>query len=109
MGGGGAGPLAPSRFAIELYYIRNDDTAKNRKLHKFATTNSNLEKKNFRYASSYIVQVYQFSGKYQAQQSVHTNLFAKNSKLHQSKPCTQIYLQNSSKLLQFATTILVTF
>ena len=37
------------------YYIRIDNTAKNRKLHKFATTNKNFEKINYsRQASSYI-------------------------------------------------------
>ena len=37
--------------------------ANNRKLHKIATTNSNIENKNdyFRNASSYNVRVYQFS------------------------------------------------
>ena len=38
--------------------------AKNRKLHKFATTNSNFEKKYFfRHASSLNVHIYQFSAK----------------------------------------------
>ena len=33
------------------------------KLHKFETTNNNLERDYFRHASSYIVHVYQFSTK----------------------------------------------
>ena len=38
--------------------------ANNRKLHKFATTNSNFNKNDyFRHASSCNVQVYQFSAK----------------------------------------------
>ena len=32
-------------YTIKLYNIRIDNTTKNRKLHKFATTNSNFEKK----------------------------------------------------------------
>ena len=51
-----------------LYYniiIRIDSTAKNRKLHKFATTNSNFRKKvnYFRHASWYNVHVPQLSVK----------------------------------------------
>ena len=62
--------------------------ANNRNLHKCTTTNSNFEKKRrlFRHASSYNVHVYQFlakSGWYVDQsKTVHTNLFAKNRKLH---------------------------
>ena len=42
-----------------------DNIAKNRKLHKFATTSSNFRKKinYFRYVSQYNVHVYQFSAK----------------------------------------------
>ena len=54
--------------------------ANNRKLQKFATTNSNFEKFGYlTHASSYNVDVYQFS--------------AKIMLVDQSKPYTQIYLQ----------------
>ena len=66
--------------------------ANNRNLHKFATTNSNFEKKLlFRHASSYNVHVYQFlaiSGWY----------------VDHSKTVHTIYLQKNRKLYKFATT-----
>ena len=59
--------------------------ANNRKLHKFATTNSNFEKIDyFRHVSKYNEQVYQFSAKsglYRSVKTVHTKQFAKNRKL----------------------------
>ena len=55
--------------------------SKNRKLNKFATTNSIYEKINyFRHASSHSVHVCQFSAKsglYRSVKTVHTKLFVK--------------------------------
>ena len=50
---------------VTPYYIRIDNTTKNRKLHKFAITKSNFGKKidSFRHASWYNVHVYKFSAK----------------------------------------------
>ena len=55
-------------------------------MNQFATTNSNFKKINyFRHASSYNVHVYQFSAKSGNRSviTVHTNVFAKNRKLHE--------------------------
>ena len=47
-----------------LYYITRTDNTNNHKLHKFATTKIDFEKVDyFRHASSYNIQVYQFSAK----------------------------------------------
>ena len=62
--------------------------ANNRNLHKFATTNSNFDKKSLlRHASSYNVHVhvYQFLAKsswYVSLENRAHNLFAKNGKLY---------------------------
>ena len=60
--------------------------ANNCKLHKFATTNSNLKKINyFRHVSKYNEHVYQFSAKsgwYKSVKTAHTKQFSKNRKLH---------------------------
>ena len=76
-----------TRVSRSVQTVHTNIFANNRNLHKFATTNSNFEKKLlFRHASSYNVHVYQFlakSGWYVDQsKTVHTNLFAKNRKLH---------------------------
>ena len=74
-----------TRVSRSVQTVRTNIFAYNRNLHKFATTNSNFEKKTlFRHESSYNVHVYQFlakSGWYVDQsKTVHTNLFAKNRK-----------------------------
>ena len=71
-----------------LYYITIDNTAKNCKLQKFATTINNFGKINyFRHASWYIVHIYiyinfQHNRVGRSVKTVHINLFAKNRKLH---------------------------
>ena len=75
-----------SRVSRSVQTVHTNIFANNRNLHKFATTNSNFEKMLFRNASSHNVHVNQFlakSGWYVDQsKTVHTNLFAKNRKLH---------------------------
>ena len=76
-----------TRVSRSVQTVHTNILANNRNLHKFATTNSNFEKKRLlRHASSYNVHVYQFlakSGWYVDQsKTVHTNLFARNRKLH---------------------------
>ena len=71
-----------TRVSRSVQTVHTNIFANNRNLHKFATTNSNFEKKGlFRNASSYNVHVNQFlakSGLYVDQsKTVHTNLFAK--------------------------------
>ena len=60
--------------------------ANNRKLHNFATTNSNFEKIDyFSHVSKNNEHVYQFSAKsgwYNSVKTVHTKQFAKNRKLY---------------------------
>ena len=75
-----------TRVSRSVQTVHTNIFANNRNMHKFATTNSNFEKKKlFRHASSY-VHVYQFlakSGWYVDQsKTVYTNLFKKNLKLH---------------------------
>ena len=76
------------------------------KLHKFATTNSNLKKLDyFRHASSYKVHVDQFStksGKYRSVKMVHTNIFANNCKLHKFAT-TNSNIENNIVLIIFGT------
>ena len=53
-----------NRVSRSIKTVHTNIFAKNRKLHKMATTNSNFEKKRyFRHASSYNVHVYHFSAK----------------------------------------------
>ena len=77
---------------------------------KCVTTNSNLEKLNIsdmHHRISYKYINFQENIRFN---KVYTQIYLqKIASCLSQKPCTQIYLQNSSKLLQFATTILVTF
>ena len=53
-----------TRVSRSVQTVHTNIFANNRNLHKFATTNSNFEKKLlFRHASSYNVHVYQFLAK----------------------------------------------
>ena len=77
-----------NRVSRSVKSVHTNLLAKNQKLHKFATTNSNLEKNYFRQASS---------------DNVHMCFnFHPNRVSNQSKLCTQIYLQKR-KLHKFAT------
>ena len=56
--------LQQTRVSRSVQTVHTNIFANNRNLHKFATTNSNFEKKIlFRHASSYNVHVYQFLAK----------------------------------------------
>ena len=81
-----------TRVSRSVQTVHTNIFANNRNLHKFATTNSNFEKKLlFRHASAYNVHVYQFlaiSGWY----------------VDHSKTVHTIYLQKNRKLYKFATT-----
>ena len=71
-----------NRVSRSVKTVHTNIFANNRKLHKFATTNSNFEKKidYFRHASSC---------------NVHVNPFSANSGLwiSQNRACSQIYFQ----------------
>ena len=65
---------------------------KNRKLHKFATTNSNFEKisiiSDMRHRKTYMYYInLQQNWVNRSVITVHTNLFAKNRKLHKFATC----------------------
>ena len=88
-----------NRINRSVITVHTNVFANNRNLHKFATTNSNFEKKLlFSHASSYNVHVYQFlakSGWYVDQsKTVHTNLFAKKRKLYKFATTNSNFLKN---------------
>ena len=84
-----------SRSVKSQNRIHTNLFAKSRKLHKFASTNSNVENINyFRYTSSYNVDVYQLSAK------------SGYRSIDQSKLYTQIYLQINCINLQLPIVIL---
>ena len=72
------------RVSKSVHTVHINIFANNRKLHNFATTNSNIEKKNyFRYASSYNVHVINFQQIWVSRsvKTVLINIFTNNRKL----------------------------
>ena len=64
--------------------------AKNRKLHKFATTNNNFKKStlpDMHHRKTYMHINFQQNRVTRSVKTVHTNLFAKNCKLHKFVTC----------------------
>ena len=64
--------------------------AKNRKLHKFSTTNNNLKKlilSDMHHRKTYIHNNFQQNWVSRSVKTVHTNLFAKNCKLNKFVTC----------------------
>ena len=63
---------------------------KNRKLHKFATTNNNFKKStlsDMHHRKTYMHINFQQNRVSRSVKTVHTNLFAKNCKLHKFVTC----------------------
>ena len=78
-----------TRVSRSVITVHTNLFAKNRKLHKFATTNINFEKNIFFRHAACITCI---------------SIFSKIGLIDQSKPCTQMYLEKTCKLYKFATT-----
>ena len=74
-----------NRVSRSVKKVHTNIFANNRKLHKFANTNSNLKKKFFsdiHHRITYVYINFQQNRVRSSVQTVHTNIFANNRKLH---------------------------
>ena len=78
-----------NQVKIQVMTVHTSLFAKNRKLHKFATTNNIF--KNRLFQTCIIIK------------RTCISIFSKIGFVDQSKPCTQIYLQKNCKLHKFVT------
>ena len=74
-----------TRLSRSAKTVHTNKFAKNRKLHKFATTNSNFKKSilsDMHHRKTYMHINFQHNRVRRSVKTVHTNIFAKNGKLH---------------------------
>ena len=77
--------------------------AKNRKLHKYATYNSNFETKllsDMHHRITYMYMNFQQNRVSRSVKTVHTNLFANNRKLHKFATCNTNFEQDAREAMR---------